>query len=155
MNNLVGQGYDDASVMSSSRNGVQAKVAAKCPNAVYVHCRSHVLNLAIAGGCKSVRLVRNLFDDFTKLTQFCFFWGGGVRAVLKGRKFFLMWQLLMNSSKSEELSHLVDIGGGELRMDEAEKALQQGGGRLTVPKFCPMRWSARVTTLSALMARSI
>ena len=85
-----------------------------------------------------------------------FFWGGGGGgAVLKGRKFFLMWQLLMNSSKSEELSHLVDIGGGELRMDEAEKALQQGGRRLTVPKFYPMRWSAIVTTLSALLARSI
>ena len=68
MNNLVGQGYDGASVMSSGRNGVQAKVAAQCPNAVYVHCRSHVLNLAIAIGCKSVRLVRNLFDDVTKLT---------------------------------------------------------------------------------------
>ena len=43
---LVGQGYDGASVMSSSKNGVQAKIAEKFPNATYIHCRSHVLNLA-------------------------------------------------------------------------------------------------------------
>ena len=44
---VVGQGYDGVSVMSSSRNEVQGKVAEKYPNAMYVHCRSHVLNLAI------------------------------------------------------------------------------------------------------------
>ena len=44
---LVGQRYDGAAVMSSSKNGVQSKIAAKYPNATYVHCRSHVLNLAI------------------------------------------------------------------------------------------------------------
>ena len=32
---LVGQGYDGASVMSSSKNGVQAKIAEKFPNATY------------------------------------------------------------------------------------------------------------------------
>ena len=32
MSGLVGQGYDGASVMSSSRNGVQAKVAEKYSN---------------------------------------------------------------------------------------------------------------------------
>ena len=42
MSRLVGQRYDGA---SSSRNGVQAKVAEKYPNARYVHCRSHVSNL--------------------------------------------------------------------------------------------------------------
>ena len=61
MNNLMGQGYDGVSVMNSSRNGVQAKVAAQYPNAVYVHCGSHVLNLAIASGCKNVRSVPKSF----------------------------------------------------------------------------------------------
>ena len=41
MSGLVGQGYDGA---SSSRNGVQAEVAEKYPNARYVHCRSHVVS---------------------------------------------------------------------------------------------------------------
>ena len=67
---LVGQGYDGAAVMSSSKNGVQSKIREKCPNATYVHCRSHVLNLAIASGCKNVPSVRNLFDSVGKLTWF-------------------------------------------------------------------------------------
>jgi hypothetical protein len=56
--------------MSSSRNGVQAKIAEKYPNATYVHCRSHVLNLAISSSCTSVPSIRNLFDDVSKLTWF-------------------------------------------------------------------------------------
>ena len=48
---LVGQGYDGATVMSSSKKGVQGKIAA-----TYVHCgcRSYVLNLAISSGCTAV-----------------------------------------------------------------------------------------------------
>lgn len=143
-NNLVGQGYGGASVMSSSRNGVQAKVAVQYPYVVYLHCRSHVLNLAIASGCKCVPSVRNLFDNVSKLTRF---WG---EPGLKGIKFFYL-TAANESSKSEELSLLVDIGGIEI--DEAEKALQKRSRRSTVPKFRPACWSARVTTLSAFMAR--
>ena len=54
MSKLVAQGYDGAIVMSGSKNGVQAKTREKYPYATYVHCRSHVLNLAIATGCSSV-----------------------------------------------------------------------------------------------------
>ena len=57
MSGVVGQGYDGASVMSSSKNGVQAKVAEKYPNATYIHCRSLGLNLAILSGCKAVRSI--------------------------------------------------------------------------------------------------
>ena len=64
---LVGQGYDGATVMSSSKNGVQSKIKEKCPNATYVHCRSHV---AIASGCRNIPPVRNLFDSVEKLTWF-------------------------------------------------------------------------------------
>lgn len=66
----VGQGYDGAAVMSSSKNGVQSKIAAQYPNATYVHCRSHVLNLAISSGCTAVMSIRNLFDNVNKLTWF-------------------------------------------------------------------------------------
>ena len=68
MSCLIAQGYDGASVMSSSKNGVQAKVREKYPNATYIHCRSHVLNLAISSGCKNVPSIRNLFDSVEKLT---------------------------------------------------------------------------------------
>ena len=68
MDNLVGQGYDGAATMSSSKNGVQAKIRNHYKNATYVHCRSHVLALALAAGCKQVTEIQNLFDNVGKLT---------------------------------------------------------------------------------------
>ena len=67
---LVGQGYDGAAVMSGSKNGVCKKVSDSYPNAIYVHCRSHVLNLALAGTCTGVDSVRDLFDNVAKITSF-------------------------------------------------------------------------------------
>ena len=60
---LIAQGYDGACVMSSAKNGVQAKIRQKHSN---VHCRSHVLNLAISSGCNNVAPIRNLFDNVEK-----------------------------------------------------------------------------------------
>ena len=48
---LRGQGYDGASNMSGVRQGVQARVSQVHPNAAYVHCQSHALNLCIVHGC--------------------------------------------------------------------------------------------------------
>ena len=67
---LVGQGYDGAAVMSGSNNGLQKKVSDAYPNAIYVHCRSHVLNLALAGACTGIDSVRDLFDNVAKITSF-------------------------------------------------------------------------------------
>ena len=81
MSYLVAQGYDGASVMSSDKNGVQAKIRVKYPNATYVHCCSHVLNLAVSSGCKNVPSIRNLFNSVEKLTWFS-------SKVAKGRSVF-------------------------------------------------------------------
>ena len=70
MGNLVGQGYDGAATMSPSKNGVQAKIRNHYKNAKYVHCRSHVLALALAAGCMQVTEIQNLFDNAGKLTWF-------------------------------------------------------------------------------------
>jgi hypothetical protein len=47
LHNIVGQGYDGASVMSGRENGVQALIRRDCPNALFIHCQSHCLNLSI------------------------------------------------------------------------------------------------------------
>lgn len=73
MDNLVGQGYDGAAVMSSKKHGVQGIIQRQYTNAVFVHCRSHVMALAISSGCsgcKSVPQMRNLFDQVEKITWF-------------------------------------------------------------------------------------
>ena len=58
---IRGQSYDGASVMSSARAGVQAKIKEVSPRALFTHCYSHCLNLAIAASC-SVQEVRNLIS---------------------------------------------------------------------------------------------
>ena len=52
LDNLRGQGYDGASTMSGSRNGVQAHLRERQPKALYTHCASHSLNLVITSSCK-------------------------------------------------------------------------------------------------------
>ena len=148
MSNLVAQGYDGASVMSSEKNGVQAKGKEKYPNVTYVHCCSHVLNLAISSGCSSVASIRNLFDSVQKLTWFM---GGsakmkeifpGVSCSLKDDQTLLKLLTEVESVEPDEMS-------------ESAKAIKEGGKKKTVPKFCATRWTARVSTLSALLSKYI
>lgn len=47
MENLVGQGYDGCSAMAGREGGVQAKIRAGYPKAMFVHCSSHRLNLVV------------------------------------------------------------------------------------------------------------
>ena len=143
MASLVGQGYDGASVMSSSKNGVQAMVAAKYPNALYVHCRSHALNLAIAGGCKGAKQVQNVFDNVGKLTWFL---GGSA----KRKEIFLE----EDKSKARELNEfLMECSKDSDEFTQSIQALKEGSQKVTVPKFCPTRWSARLLTLSSVLAK--
>lgn len=112
MSGLVGQGYDVASVMSSSRNGVQSKVAEKYPNTMYVHCRSHVLNLAMSSGCKAVQSIQDLFD-VSKLTRF-------LSGSAKRKEIF--FQTAAATDDSELLSALVECAD-EDEEDESAKTL--------------------------------
>ncbi len=49
---LRGQCFDGASNMSGARSGCPAIIQQQAPKAVYVHCSSHRLNLAIVSACK-------------------------------------------------------------------------------------------------------
>ena len=57
--NIRGQAYDGASVMSSGKEGVQAKIKEISSLALFTHCYAHCLNLSIAASCK-LSEVRNL-----------------------------------------------------------------------------------------------
>lgn len=65
---LRGQGYDGASNMSGVRQGVQARVCQVHPNAAYIHCQSHALNLCIVHGCDD-GIVK---DMMTKVQEIAF-----------------------------------------------------------------------------------
>uniref|UniRef100_A0A2S2QAK7 Zinc finger MYM-type protein 1 n=1 Tax=Sipha flava TaxID=143950 RepID=A0A2S2QAK7_9HEMI len=55
---LCGQGYDGAAAMAGKFNGVQAHIKEIHPNALYVHCSAHSLNLAVSKFC-SVPAIRD------------------------------------------------------------------------------------------------
>lgn len=67
--NIRGQAYDGASAMSSSNVGTQAQIKAQNPLALYTHCRSHVLNRAVAGSCK-VQALHNVIGIINELYLF-------------------------------------------------------------------------------------
>lgn len=68
--NLVGQGYDGASVMSGKHAGVQARVKEVAKQAFYVHCSAHCLNLVIVDSVKSVPDAASFFSLMERLYVF-------------------------------------------------------------------------------------
>ncbi|XP_074030566.1 52 kDa repressor of the inhibitor of the protein kinase [Leptinotarsa decemlineata] len=66
---IRGQGYDGAFAMSGAFNGVQAFMKKGVPSALYVHCSSHSLNLAISDACNST-MIRNCMGTVSKTYDF-------------------------------------------------------------------------------------
>ena len=67
---LVAQTYDGAAVMASSLNGVQVKVKAVAPSAMFVHCYAHRLNLVLSLGAKCITPSRVFFATLSGFTTF-------------------------------------------------------------------------------------
>ena len=67
VNDMRAQGYDGASVTCGHASDVQTQIRQVNPNAVYVHCRPHVLNLCIVHASK-LPLVRNIMDTMQEVT---------------------------------------------------------------------------------------
>ncbi|XP_065325262.1 zinc finger MYM-type protein 1-like [Gordionus sp. m RMFG-2023] len=66
VNSMRGQGYDGAPAMSGHLNGVQSHLIKKYPTAIYVHCASHSLNLAISDCC-SIPVIRSTMGTIGKV----------------------------------------------------------------------------------------
>jgi len=62
-NNLVGQGYDGASVMSGKHS---ARIKSNGRFAFYVHCSAHCLNLVLVDAVKSVPEAEEFFCSFAE-----------------------------------------------------------------------------------------
>lgn len=66
---LRGQGYDGARAMSGEFQGVQSQIRQHFPLALYVHCSSHCLNLAISDAC-TLPEIRNSIGIIGKIYEF-------------------------------------------------------------------------------------
>ena len=60
-----------------------------------------------------------------------------------------------NSSKDQQLLDFLKIGDENDEFDESMMAIESGSKRHHIPKFCATRWSARASTLSALIVKYI
>ncbi len=68
----VAQAYDGASVMRGAVGGIQARFRERHPEAVYVHCYAHELNLVLCHTCKAIpeataffELLENVYTFFS------------------------------------------------------------------------------------------
>lgn len=63
---LVAQTYDGAAVMS----GHQSKIKDIAPQAFFVHCYAHKLNLVLSKACSGVKEVRIFFSNLSGFSAF-------------------------------------------------------------------------------------
>lgn len=66
---MRGQCYDGASNMSGARSGVKAVILEAAPKAIYYHCASHRLNLAIVSACK-LQPIKNCESCIGEIARF-------------------------------------------------------------------------------------
>lgn len=67
---LIAQTYDGAAVIASALNGLQAKVRAVAPSAIFVHCYAHRLNLILCQGLKNIPKAKVFFATLGGFTSF-------------------------------------------------------------------------------------
>ena len=65
---IVSQGYDGASVMSGHCTGMQQHIKHVAPQALYVHCYAHCLNLVLVDTAKTIPQA----SEFFALMEHCF-----------------------------------------------------------------------------------
>ncbi len=68
---MRGQAYDGASNMSGKTNGAAARISSQYPLALYTHCTSHCLNLAVVASFEEVS-VRNMIGVVNRVSVFFF-----------------------------------------------------------------------------------
>jgi hypothetical protein len=70
-NKLIAQTYDGAAVMSGSVHGVQALLKERYPNAHFVHCYAHQLNLILQQICSArISELKVFFADLSAFATF-------------------------------------------------------------------------------------
>ena len=67
---LVGQGYDGAATMSGNKTGVAKRIIKEIPTALYVHCHSHRLNLALMEASSHYKEIRDTLNTIENIYAF-------------------------------------------------------------------------------------
>ena len=98
---IVSPGYNRASVMSGHCSGVQQRITAMAPQAVYIHCYAHCLNLVLVDATKKVADSADFFAIMELLYVFL--------SSAKAHVIYCKQQASMHPEKpTHELKHLSD-----------------------------------------------
>ena len=70
VNACIGQCYDGAAVMSGCHSGVQQRFREEVPQALYIHCHAHRLNLVLVDCVHNVKTAAEFFETVQMLYNF-------------------------------------------------------------------------------------
>jgi hypothetical protein len=127
--NICGQGYDEASNMRGEFKGLQALFLQDCPYAYFVHCFAHRLQLTLASASREVLCVHEFFSNLNFV----------VNTVTSSCK---RNDELQNAQKNE-VAKMIEIG--EL---ESEKCANQAS---TLRRGCDTRWCSHFYSICSLI----
>ena len=101
VSSIVSQGYDGAAVMSGCVSGVQKRIRELVPQAIYVHCHAHCLNLVLVDCVKSITQASDFFSVVQSLYVFM--------SANKSHTLFIKQQSVLHPDKQpRELQRLSD-----------------------------------------------
>nr|XP_028952697.1 zinc finger MYM-type protein 1-like [Malus domestica] len=129
MSKLRGQGYDGASNMKGELNGLKTKILNKYPQAFYVHCFAHQLQLALVAVTKGIEGVAIFFNNASILVN-------TIGSSCKRRDAFREKQL-------EQIKKALDVGDLEMG-----RGLNQESSPM---RPCDTRWNSHYGTIVSII----
>ncbi|CAN1121573.1 Zinc finger MYM-type protein 1, partial [Linum perenne] len=127
--NIRGQGYDGVSNMRGEWNGLKALFLKDHPQAYYVHCMAHRLQLALMAAAKEVNSVHEFFLNLSLIVN-------AVTGSCKRHDEF-------KAAQANEIAN-------KLALDELESGT--GSNQIsTLPRACDTRWSSHLNSISSLI----
>nr|XP_008385685.2 zinc finger MYM-type protein 1-like [Malus domestica] len=129
MSKLRGQGYDGASNMKGELNGLKTKILNKYPQAFYVHCFAHQLQLDLVAFAKGIEGVAIFFNNASILVN-------TIGSSCKRRDVFREKEL-------EQIKKALDVGDLE-----TGRGLNQESSLM---RPCDTRWNSHYGTIVSII----
>jgi hypothetical protein len=125
-----GQCYDGCSTMKGHKNGVVKQIKDCEKRALYTHCYSHSLNLAVGDTMKSMKILKDTIDTTYELTKL----------VKKSPK---------RDSKLKMIKNEILISDNNEDDEEKDEIFENI--KPTITLFCPTRWTVRGKCLNGVI----
>ncbi|KAK1883805.1 Zinc finger MYM-type protein 1 [Dissostichus eleginoides] len=148
---VVVQCYDGAAVMASGLNGVQAKVKETIPQALFIHCYAHILDLVLAKGASKIReckVFEHIVDHHTEFDDETVHCADGYITLLTSFD-FSFWLKTFHAifSYSDVVFLIIQNKGFDMqfclaRVDQLKRQIEQEKGTLTASTMKPRLWLA-------------